>query len=227
MPPAATNARAPTAPVRPPRPRTQARTAAPGTRPRHRSARDVRSRYRAPRSPSAQLLLSLVREARDEIAPRRPGVRRRRASASRCIRTSRASAAPPVSRGGCRAPPTAAQIEMLPIAVLQPAWPARADDPSRGRARDARSGARRTADVGARRRGALFLAMPTAARQDASRARSCPTDAELLRPVSAGAQRDAYARAEACFARAHRVGQDVGRGARERLALSRTARRSA
>ena len=31
---------------------------------------------------------------------------------------------------------------------------------------------------------------------------SCPTDAELLQPVSAGAQRDAYARAEACFARA-------------------------
>jgi hypothetical protein len=30
---------------------------------------------------------------------------------------------------------------------------------------------------------------------------TCPTDAELLRPVSAGAQRDAYARAEACFAR--------------------------
>ena len=30
----------------------------------------------------------------------------------------------------------------------------------------------------------------------------CPTDAELLRAVSAGAQRDAYARAEACFARA-------------------------
>jgi stage II sporulation protein D len=30
----------------------------------------------------------------------------------------------------------------------------------------------------------------------------CPSDSELLRPVSAGAQRDAYARAEACFARA-------------------------
>jgi SpoIID/LytB domain protein len=29
----------------------------------------------------------------------------------------------------------------------------------------------------------------------------CPTDEELLRPVSAGAQRDGYARAEACFAR--------------------------
>jgi SpoIID/LytB domain protein len=31
---------------------------------------------------------------------------------------------------------------------------------------------------------------------------ACPTDAELLRPVSAGSQREAYARAEACFARA-------------------------
>ena len=30
----------------------------------------------------------------------------------------------------------------------------------------------------------------------------CPADAELLRPLSAGAQREAYARAEACFARA-------------------------
>ena len=29
----------------------------------------------------------------------------------------------------------------------------------------------------------------------------CPSDAELTRPVSAGAQRDAYARAEMCFAR--------------------------
>ena len=30
----------------------------------------------------------------------------------------------------------------------------------------------------------------------------CPSDQELLRPISAGAQRDAYARAEACFSRA-------------------------
>ena len=29
----------------------------------------------------------------------------------------------------------------------------------------------------------------------------CPSDIELLRPISAGAQRDAYARAEACYAR--------------------------
>ena len=36
---------------------------------------------------------------------------------------------------------------------------------------------------------------------------SCPSDAELLRPVSAGAQRDAYARAEACFAKAMAEGK--------------------
>jgi hypothetical protein len=31
---------------------------------------------------------------------------------------------------------------------------------------------------------------------------TCPTDAEITRALSAGAQRDAYARAEICFARA-------------------------
>ncbi|HVG85487.1 MAG TPA: SpoIID/LytB domain-containing protein [Vicinamibacterales bacterium] len=40
----------------------------------------------------------------------------------------------------------------------------------------------------------------TGSRQPDGRVK-CPTDEELLRPVSAGAQRDAYARAEACFAR--------------------------
>ena len=54
--------------------------------------------------------------------------------------------------------------------------------------------------------------MPQRRMTGAGRARSCPTDAELLRPVSAGAQRDAYARAEACFA-ARSLGQAVGRGA--------------
>jgi hypothetical protein len=40
-----------------------------------------------------------------------------------------------------------------------------------------------------------------------SRNVSCPTDADLLRPVSAGAQRDAYARAAACFARGIAAGK--------------------
>lgn len=48
---------------------------------------------------------------------------------------------------------------------------------------------------------AAYFASPLASRTPAARA-TCPKDAELLRPVSAGAQREAYARAEACFARA-------------------------
>jgi hypothetical protein len=46
-----------------------------------------------------------------------------------------------------------------------------------------------------------YFASPPASRPAGSRV-SCPNDAELLRPISAGTQREAYARAEACFARA-------------------------
>ena len=45
-----------------------------------------------------------------------------------------------------------------------------------------------------------FSRSPAVGRQPAERV-PCPSDAEVLRPISAGAQRDAYARAEACFAR--------------------------
>ena len=49
---------------------------------------------------------------------------------------------------------------------------------------------------------AIYYASPAAARTAKPARVECPSDAELLRPVSAGAQREAYARAEACFARA-------------------------
>ncbi len=47
---------------------------------------------------------------------------------------------------------------------------------------------------------AAYFATPPALRTAASRV-TCPKDTELLRPISAGAQREAYARAEACFAK--------------------------
>ncbi len=47
---------------------------------------------------------------------------------------------------------------------------------------------------------AAYFASPPASRPSAARV-TCPKDIELLRPISAGAQREAYARAEACFAR--------------------------
>ena len=53
------------------------------------------------------------------------------------------------------------------------------------------------------REGAAAYFAGSAAARSAKPARvPCPADIELLRPVSAGAQRDAYTRAEACFARA-------------------------
>ena len=57
------------------------------------------------------------------------------------------------------------------------------------------------ADVGARRRGGVLRQPVRKAGERPARV-PCPSDAELLRPLSAGAQREAYARAEACFARA-------------------------
>ncbi len=47
---------------------------------------------------------------------------------------------------------------------------------------------------------AAYFASPPASRSPGSRV-ACPSDAELLRPISAGSQREAYVRAEACFAR--------------------------
>jgi len=49
---------------------------------------------------------------------------------------------------------------------------------------------------------AAYFAAPAATRQGRPERVTCPSDIELLRPISAGSQREAYARAEACFARA-------------------------
>ena len=49
---------------------------------------------------------------------------------------------------------------------------------------------------------AAYFASPPASRSAPPARVKCPADPELLRPISAGAQREAYTRAEACFARA-------------------------
>lgn len=55
---------------------------------------------------------------------------------------------------------------------------------------------------------AYFASAAAASRFGATSGRvQCPADQELLRPLSAGAQRDAYARAEACFARGIAAGK--------------------
>ena len=54
---------------------------------------------------------------------------------------------------------------------------------------------------------AAYFATPAAPRPGRPDRGPCPSDIEILRPISAGAQREAYARAEACFARAIADGQ--------------------
>ena len=61
-------------------------------------------------------------------------------------------------------------------------------------------GALSTRPMWVREGAAAYFASPQASRPSNSRV-TCPSDAELLRPISAGAQREAYARAEACFAK--------------------------
>ena len=51
------------------------------------------------------------------------------------------------------------------------------------------------------REGAAFYFADSSRAADRESRPACPTDDEFLRPLSAGAHRDAYARAEACFRR--------------------------
>jgi hypothetical protein len=70
-------------------------------------------------------------------------------------------------------------------------------------------GARYMARVAGLKGGASPQVAPAAQRTDARRSRdACPADAELTLAVSAAAQRDAEARAEACFARALQAAGD-------------------
>ena len=63
-------------------------------------------------------------------------------------------------------------------------------------------GALATRPMWVREGAAAYFAHPAGGRQGKPDRVSCPADHELLRPISAGMQREAYARAEACFARA-------------------------
>jgi hypothetical protein len=104
----------------------------------------------------------------------------------------------PLWGGG--APPDGSSIDLLPITILR--QQGQLDRTVRHEVTHAlldEALAKRPMWV--REGAAAFFARVTPPAEKPARA-ECPTDAELLRPVSAGAQRDAYARAESCFARA-------------------------
>jgi SpoIID/LytB domain protein len=156
-------------------------------------------------------LLALVRRARDEVAA---------AAGQKAPAVLRVTVHPTVeSFGRATGQPwwvsgatTGADISLLPVTILE----------QRGQlertvrhevAHALVDGALAGRPVWVREGAAAYFSQTAGSSADAaakaevgSRTRAggrvaCPTDAELLRPVSAGAQRDAYVRAEACFAR--------------------------
>ena len=100
---------------------------------------------------------------------------------------------------------SAATIDLLPITVLR--QQGQLERTVRHEVAHALlDGALATKPVWVREGAAAYFANPAARSARPDRVQ-CPDDMELLRPISAGAQRDAYARAEACFARAIASGQ--------------------
>jgi len=147
-------------------------------------------------------LLSLIRRARDATA---------KATGRPAPSTLRVTVHPNVESFGratgqpwwVSAATTGTEIDVLPIALLKQRGQlertlqhevvhAMLDQALASRPMWVREGA------------AIYFSRDASQRGDAGTTSrvSCPTDADLLQPVSAGAQRDAYARAEACFARA-------------------------
>jgi SpoIID/LytB domain protein len=169
-------------------------------------------------------LLALVRRARDEIAA---------ATSQRAPSSIRVTVHPTVESFGratgqqwwVSGATSGTSIALLPLAILQqqgqlertvrhevthalldaalaqrPIWVR--EGAAIYFARQPAGGSRQPA--GGSRQPAGGSRQPDASRRDRV---TCPTDAELLRAASAGAQRDAYARAEACFARQINAGK--------------------
>ena len=100
---------------------------------------------------------------------------------------------------------TAASIDLLPITVLR--QQGQLERTVRHEVAHALlDGALAKRPMWVREGAAAYFANPSARATTPDRV-PCPSDLELLRPISAGAQREANARAEACFARAIASGQ--------------------
>jgi SpoIID/LytB domain protein len=146
-----------------------------------------------------QVVLSLVRRSRDEIA---------KATGTTAPARLRITVHPSVeSFGRATGQPwwvsgatDGAAIDLLPITILR--QQGQLDRTIRHEVTHALlDGALAKRPMWVREGAAAYFSRARAATDKPDRV-DCPSDAELLRPVSAGAERDAYARAEACFARA-------------------------
>jgi hypothetical protein len=143
-------------------------------------------------------LMTLIRRSRDEIAQ----------ATGTTIQTLRVTVHPTVdSFGRATGQPwwvsgatNASTIDLLPVTVLR--QQGRLERTVRHEVAHALlDAALATKPIWVREGAAAYFANPAAHSAKPDRV-PCPSDIELLRPISAGAQREADARAHACFARA-------------------------
>lgn len=146
------------------------------------------------------VVLSLLRRSRDEVAKQTGALipARLRVTVHPSVESfGRATGQPWWVSGATDGP----SIELLPITVLR--RQGQLDRTIRHEVVHALlDGALAKRPMWVREGAAAYFSNPASAKSHKPERVPCPSDVELLRPISAGAQRDAYARAEACFARA-------------------------
>ena len=177
-------------------------TAAPAPAPRKvdtTAAADVALALPGTEESERQVVLSLVRRSRDEVA-KSTGIEipaRLRVTVHPSVESFGRATGQPWWVSGAT---DGAAIDLLPITILR--QQGQLDRTIRHEVTHAlldATLAKRALWV--REGAAAYFAAPESMRAARPTRVECPSDAELLRPVSAGAHREAYARAEACFAR--------------------------
>jgi SpoIID/LytB domain protein len=165
-------------------------------------ARDVQIALPAAEESERAPLLTLVRRVRDEMVAatgQRPPAALRLTVHPTIESFGRATGQPWWVSGAT----SGAAIDLLPIAVLQ--QQGQLERTIRHEVAHAMlDSALASRPMWVREGAAIYFGSgrePGAAGRESSGRVKCPTDQELQRPLSAGSQRDAYARAEACFAR--------------------------
>jgi SpoIID/LytB domain protein len=142
---------------------------------------------------------TLIRRSRDEVAKLTgaPAPPRLRVTVHPSVESFGRTTGQPWWVSGATDGPS---IELLPIAMLR--QQGQLDRTIRHEVTHALlDGALAKRPMWVREGAAAYFSNPAAQGRPKPDRVPCPSDAELLRPVSAGAQRDAYARAESCFAR--------------------------
>ena len=156
------------------------------------------SHYLGPKKERATVL-SVIRRSRDEIA-KSTGVEvpaRLRVTVHPSVESFGRTTGQPWWVSGAT---DGASIELLPLTILR--QQGQLDRTIRHEVTHALlDGALAKRPMWVREGAAAYYSRPADARLTTPDRVSCPGDNEFLRALTAGAQRDAYARAEACFAR--------------------------